>query len=60
MKRVATILCLAAVCLLLTHAAFGQASQVRGGLTIIVTDPDGKAVAGATVTVTDRGTGIST
>jgi hypothetical protein len=46
--------------LLLTHAAFGQASQVRGGLTIIVTDPDGKAVAGATVTVTDRGTGIST
>jgi hypothetical protein len=46
--------------LLLTHAAFGQASQVRGGLTIIVTDPDGKAVAGAIVTVTDRATSTPT
>jgi hypothetical protein len=59
-KRVVTILCLAVVCLLLTNVAYSQASQVYGGLTIIVTDPDGKAVAGATVTVTDMGTGVST
>lgn len=58
MKRVASIVCLVAACLLLTHAAFGQASFVRGGLTIIVFDPDGKAVAGASVQITDRGTGI--
>ena len=60
MKRVVTILSLAVVCLLLTNVAFGQASQVYGGLTIIVTDPDGKVVAGATVTIMDMSTGTST
>src|SRR5438067_3474459 len=50
----------AAVCLLtIAFASPGVAQVTTGEITGRVTDPQGKVVAGATVTVTNKGTGSS-
>jgi hypothetical protein len=54
-KRVVTILCLAAFCMVFAGAALAQ-NITSGSMTGAVTDPDGKAVVGATVTITNAAT----
>jgi len=50
-KRVVSLLCLAALCLFMGFSAMAQSEN--GSIIGTVLDPDGKAVVGATVTVTD-------
>nr|HEV7954385.1 carboxypeptidase-like regulatory domain-containing protein [Candidatus Acidoferrales bacterium] len=50
-KRVVSLLCLAALCLFMGFSAMAQSEN--GSIIGTVLDPDGKAVIGATVTVTD-------
>ena len=54
MKRVVTFLCLAALCLFMGFSTMAQTTT--GNLVGTVLDPDGKAVVGATITVTDTAT----
>lgn len=58
MKRVGILLCLAACCMFLAHGVLAQ-GQPTGNIGGTVTDPDGKVVVGATVTVTDATTHAS-
>lgn len=51
-KRVGTLLCFFALCLFLAHGVAAQ-GQTTGTINGSVVDPDGKAVVGATVTITD-------
>ncbi|HEY4837882.1 MAG TPA: carboxypeptidase-like regulatory domain-containing protein, partial [Candidatus Acidoferrales bacterium] len=51
MKRVVSLLCLFALCLFMGFSAMAQSEN--GSIIGTVLDPDGKAVVGATVTVTD-------
>src|ERR1700678_1877861 len=53
-KRVVSLLCLAALCLFMGFSAMAQSEN--GTIIGTVLDPDGKAVVGATVTVTDINT----
>src|ERR1019366_5609571 len=53
-KRVVSMLCLAARCLFMGFSAMAQSEN--GSIIGTVLDPDGKAVVGATVTVTDATT----
>src|SRR5277367_3421999 len=53
-KRVVSLLCLAALCLFMGFSAMAQSEN--GTLIGTVLDSDGKAVVGATVTVTDATT----
>src|ERR1019366_1483377 len=53
-KRVVSMLCLAARCLFMGFSAMAQSEN--GSLIGTVLDPDGKAVVGATVTVIDSTT----
>ena len=55
MKRVGTLLCFFALCLFLAHGVAAQ-GQTTGTISGSVVDPDGKAVVGATVTITDVST----
>jgi len=50
-KRVVSLLCLFALCLFMGFSAMAQSEN--GSIIGTVLDPDGKAVVGATVTVTD-------
>jgi hypothetical protein len=54
-KRVGTLLCFVALCLFLAHSVAAQGLST-GTLSGVVLDPDGKAVVGATVTITDQAT----
>jgi len=54
-KRVGTLLCFFALCLFLAHGVAAQ-GQTTGTISGSVIDPDGKAVVGATVTITDVST----
>ncbi len=56
MKRVVSILCLAVLCLVMVNVAMAQTTGQLGALRGTVTDPEGKVVPGATVTVTDTAT----
>ncbi len=58
MKRVVTLLCFAALCLFMGFSTMAQ-SLVGGNLIGTVLDADGKAVVGASVTVTDSTTNQS-
>jgi len=58
-KRVLSIVCLAVLCLLVVNVAMAQTTATQGALRGTVTDPEGKVVPGATVTVTDTATGTS-
>jgi len=54
-KRVGTLLCFFALCLFLAHGV-GAQGQSTGTISGSVIDPDGKAVVGATVKITDVST----
>ncbi len=54
-KRVGRLLCFFALCLFLAHGVAAQ-GQTTGTISGSVIDADGKAVVGATVTITDAGT----
>jgi hypothetical protein len=56
-KRVVSLLCLAALCLFMGFSAIAQTEN--GAIIGTVLDPDGKAVVGATVTITDATTNTS-
>src|SRR5579864_2725559 len=53
-KRVVSLLCLAVLCLFMGFSAMAQSEN--GAIIGTVLDPDGKAVVGATVTITDATT----
>src|SRR5580698_8339194 len=53
-KRVVSLLCLAALCLFMGFSAMAQSEN--GAIIGTVLDPDGKAVVGASVTITDATT----
>ncbi len=57
MKRVVSLLCLAALCLFMGFSAMAQSEN--GSIIGTVLDADGKAVVGATITVTDATTGTA-
>ncbi len=57
MKRILTVLCLVALCAFMGINTMAQSTT--GNLIGTVVDPDGKAVVGATVTVTDSNTNAS-
>ncbi len=57
MKRIVSLLCLVALCAFMGFSTMAQSTT--GSLIGTVLDPDGKAVVGATVTVTDSNTNAS-
>ena len=57
MKRIVFVLCLVALCAFMGFNTMAQSTT--GNLIGTVLDPDGKAVVGATVTVTDSNTNAS-
>ena len=58
LKAMGSLVALIALALALQPACFGQASATSGEITGTITDPSGAALPGATVEITNTGTGL--